>query len=75
MQMHDLTSGDLVAQHPDTYVAAITAKLARDEQQRLWRSPTEEDVAHGEVIGDKPSSRRKRFAKAAVWVVPPPSPT
>lgn len=73
MQSHDLTPADLVAKHPGTCVAAVSAKFARDEEQRLRRSATEEDVAHGEVLGDKPHGRRKRFAKAAEWAVPPPS--
>lgn len=62
---------DLVAALNDTYVAAITAELAREEQQRLRRSPTNDDIAHGDVIGEKPVGRRKRLASAAVWVVPP----
>lgn len=74
MEAYDRTPGDLVAPYPDTYVASITARLARDEEQVLRRSPTGEDVAHGDVIGDKNSkSRRRRFAKAAEWAVPPPS--
>lgn len=75
LEEHRLTPEDLVAQHPDTYVAAITAQFARGEQQRLRRSRTKEDIAHGDVIGDKAPRRRKRFAKAAEWAIPPHSTT
>ena len=75
MRSHGMTPADLVAQWPGTYVAAISAKFARSEEQRLRRSATEEDVAHADVIGPKPAGRRKRFAQAAEWAVAPTSVT
>jgi hypothetical protein len=52
-------------------VVSITAKVARDEDQRLERSPRDDEPAHGDVHGDKPEGRRKKFAASAVWVVYP----
>lgn len=55
----------------DYGVIAITAKVARDEEQRIERSPRDDEPAHGDVYGDKPTGRRKEFASQAVWVVYP----
>jgi hypothetical protein len=60
---------------PEWYVAALTAGFVRTEDQEVERSPTDEEPAHGDVVGDKKSrARRRRFADAARWVVEPPPP-
>ena len=59
---------------PDRYVAALTAGFVRREDQEVERTPTEEEPAHGDVVGDKARSRRRRFASAARWVVEPTAP-
>jgi hypothetical protein len=56
---------------PNYGVIAITAKAARDEEQRIERSPRYDEPAHGDVYGDKPPGRRKKFAAQAEWVVYP----
>ncbi len=62
----------LVERFPNTFLASLTAEFVRNEEQVIERSPTPEDPAHGNVLGPKNSSRRKRFARAAEWVVTPP---
>lgn len=55
-------------------VVAIKAKAVRAEEQRVERSPLEDEPAHGDVYGEKPGARRKRFVRAARWVVYPSLP-
>ena len=55
----------------DYGVVALKARAVRAECQRVIRSPTEEEPAHGDVCGDKPPSRRKRLVPLARWVVYP----
>jgi hypothetical protein len=73
MKASGIAPEDLVADHAETYLASITARLARHEEQRLRRSPEPEEPAHGEVVGPKSAGRRKRFAKGSEWAVPPPA--
>lgn len=55
-------------------VVAIKASAVRAEEQRVIRSELQDEPAHGDVYGDKPGSRRKRFAAVATWVVYPTIP-
>lgn len=55
-------------------VVAISAGEVRAEEQRIERSPLDEEPAHGDVFGEKPGARRKRFARVARWVVYPDLP-
>lgn len=56
----------------DMGLVSLSAGFVRnDEEQTVERSPNEEDEAHGDVVGEKKGSRRKRFANQAVWVVVP----
>jgi hypothetical protein len=48
--------------------------LRHDEEQKLQRTPKPEELAHGDVVGDKPASRKKRLAAMAEWVIRPPDP-
>ena len=52
-------------------LAAITAGLARECEQRITRDPTDEERAHALVFGKKTDSRRRRFAKESLWVIEP----
>lgn len=62
----------LLAGRPTGYgLAALTAAQVRAEAQRIERTPKPEEEAHGDVWGDKPTSRRRRFATLAQWVVEP----
>jgi hypothetical protein len=61
-----------LAGHPDFGLASLTARLVREKGQIVVRRPEEGDPAHGLVVGHKPASVRKAFARAAKWAVPPP---
>ena len=52
-------------------LAAITTQTAWDHEQDVQRTPKDDDPAHGDVIGEKPTGRRKKLALAAEWVVLP----
>lgn len=51
--------------HPQHSLGSIIAGLAREEQQALVRTPTEDDPSHGEAIGKKPGACRNRLAKGS----------
>lgn len=55
-------------------VVAIRASAVREEEQRIERSTLDEEPAHGDVYGEKPGGRRKRFVAVAEWVVYPTTP-
>lgn len=50
-------------------LAALTAEVARKEQQILERTPLPDDPAHGEVVGKKSTSCATRLARATRWQV------
>lgn len=50
-------------------LAALTAEVARKEQQLLERTPLPDDPAHGEVVGKKSTSCATRLARATRWQV------
>jgi hypothetical protein len=63
---------DVLKGHDSTFgLAALRTKVVRDEEQSVERTPKPDDLAHGDVIGEKPTGRRKRFAAAAWWAVEP----
>jgi hypothetical protein len=68
------TPSALLDGYPTYGLVAIDARSVRAEDQAVERTPTTDDPAHGDVVGDKPASRRKRLAKQARWIVQPPSP-
>lgn len=57
--------------HDGFSLAAITALLARENGQGIVRKPLPGDPAHAEVFGRKTDSIRGKFARGAVWVIPP----
>jgi len=60
---------------PSWGLAAFRAGVAMLEEQFVERTPKDNDEAHGDVVGDKPVSRRRVFAEAADWAVPPRPPS
>lgn len=64
-------ASEVLVGHDNFALAAITASIARDCQQRVARDPLEEEPAHGLVIGEKKRSTRSKLAKAAKWVIAP----
>lgn len=61
----------VIAGHDDFCLAAVTAGLARSLNQGIIRKPLVDEPAHAEVFGKKTDGVRKRFARAAVWVIQP----
>jgi hypothetical protein len=59
---------------PDWYVVALQAAEFRHEDQGIVREPTAEEPAHGNVLGDKGKTRRRRFVPLARWIVAPAAP-
>lgn len=53
-------------------LASFTAGFARELGQKIIRTPLPEEPAHAEVPGKKTGSVRKKFAKKAQWIIPPP---
>ena len=65
----DVTS--VLEGHPGFLLAAITAKVARDNHQSVARDPLPQEPAHGLVVGRKSKGIKSKLAKAAEWVIPP----
>jgi hypothetical protein len=61
----------VVSSFPDFGLVSLTVEFCTSEEQVVERVPEEGEAAHGEVIGEKSPGRRKRFVKAAAWVVRP----
>lgn len=62
---------DALGAYPGEYLASLTAGFVRQHEQIVIRSPTDDEPAHGEVIGSKPKSRRRILAEATRWIVAP----
>jgi hypothetical protein len=61
----------IVASYDDFCLASVTAGLARSLKQGIVRKPLDEEPAHAEVFGKKTDSVRRKFSRAAVWVIGP----
>lgn len=61
---------EVLINHDNFALAAITAGTAREHQQRVAREPILDEPAHGIVIGEKKKASKK-MAKAAQWVIAP----
>lgn len=63
----------VLAGHEGYSLASITAGLARACDQTVHRDPLPEELSHAVVCGEKRkpknTSPRKKFARAAAWVV------
>ncbi len=56
----------------DFLLVALKAGFVRaQDHQEVERTPTSEEPAHGDVVGDKPSRVKDSFAREAEWTVPP----
>lgn len=64
------------ADEPERWgVAVLEAGCIRNvNEQTIQRSPTDQEPAHGDVLGGKNSKRRRRLKACAAWVVPPAAP-
>jgi hypothetical protein len=56
---------------PDWFLVALTAGDARAECQGVERAPTDQEPAHGNVVGRKTKGRKRALARAARWVIEP----
>lgn len=54
---------------PQHSLVSLAAGFVKREEQVVRRTPTPDDTSHGDVCGNKSQSRRKRFARAAKFVV------
>jgi hypothetical protein len=55
-------------------LASFTAGFVRQLEQQVTREPTDEEPAHGHVIGKKAKSIRRKLARKATWEIPPEIP-
>lgn len=63
-----------IVHEPKFGLARLTAGFVRHQiqpAQKLVREPTEKDVFHGLVVGEKSKQAKKAMAKAAVLVIRP----
>jgi hypothetical protein len=63
----------VIDQHEGFYVAALTVQTLWIEEQEVLPDPIDPpaflcDPAHAQVIGSKAPSRRRRLARAALWI-------
>jgi hypothetical protein len=54
---------------PQHSLVSLTVGFVEGEEQTVRRTPKPEDASHGDVCGDKSRGRRKKFARAAQFVV------
>jgi hypothetical protein len=54
---------------PQHSLVSLTAGFVKSEEQAVHRTPRPDDASHGDVCGRKSQARRKRFARAAQFVV------
>src|SRR5947207_3032225 len=65
---------DALKNHAQHSLVAITAELAREHKQIVASDPTEDESAHGVVVGNKTAKVARTFATRAEWVIPPEAP-
>ena len=54
---------------PQHSLVSLTAGFVKGEEQTVHRTPRPDDASHGDVCGSKSQARRRRFARAAQFVV------
>jgi hypothetical protein len=54
---------------PQHSLVSLTAGFVKSEEQAVRRTPRPDDASHGDVCGAKSQARRRRFARAAQFVV------
>ncbi len=62
-----------VGRHTDDFLVCGTAQCVRDEEQGVVHTEKDDEAAHGDVVGNKPKPRARRFANGARWVIEPPT--
>lgn len=73
LREHHRQPGSVLDGRPGYGLVALTAGQVRGLEQRIMRSPLPDELAHGDVWGEKPVSRRRRLAQAAEWIIVPPA--
>lgn len=68
-----LARGDVLSGHAGFFLVGLGVQVLLDEEQAVIRDPIEPpthpcDPAHAAVAGQKGSGRRRRLARAAMWV-------
>jgi len=53
------------------FLASVTAGLARSKAQTICFVTEDEEPAHVHIVGKKPKSVQKSFAREAEWVLGP----
>ena len=67
------TIDEALGPQPRYGIASIPAGFCMAEDQEIERAPEDDNDSHCNLIGEKPMSRRRRFAKAADVVRVPQS--
>lgn len=62
---------DALRQEPGFFLVAMTAADAVAAEQKVVRSPLDNEPAHGDVVGKKTRGRRRALARAAIWIKAP----
>lgn len=62
----------VLAEHEGYALASFKAGLARECNQLVVRDPLPTEPAHALVVGAKSKGTRRRLAREASWVIPPP---
>ena len=65
------TPADVLVNHSDYSLAAISAGLARSHNQIVVRAQQAGLPSHAEVVGHKTKAVSSALAKGSTWVVPP----
>jgi hypothetical protein len=61
----------VLADRPDWYLVSLLAGRARAHDQGIVRDPLDSEPAHGNVVGEKPTPRKRALAREAEWVIGP----
>ncbi len=68
------TAESVLAGHDAYALAGIPVALVAGLGLQLVPDPLPDEPAHALVVGHKTQGTRRKMAKAARWVVPPPDP-
>jgi hypothetical protein len=69
LEAEERSAESVLESRPHHQLVAITAGFAKTEEQEVVREPRQEDSSHGNVVGQKPKGRQKRFVKHSKWMV------
>ena len=72
LRENGLTADSILEGHKNFALAYITAGAARDLAQAIVKNPRDGQPAHAHVVGNKPKSVQRSFARVAEWEIPPP---